>query len=71
MILALLGGSFDPFHRGHLAMVRTVLQRGLADRVVVVPANRSPHKEPPYDQMMHRMTHSKSLQFLPVPMPNP
>jgi nicotinate-nucleotide adenylyltransferase len=47
MIRALLGGSFDPFHNGHLAMVEAVLDRGLADRVLVVPAHRSPHKESP------------------------
>ncbi|MFH1845789.1 MAG: nicotinate (nicotinamide) nucleotide adenylyltransferase [bacterium] len=41
---ALLGGSFDPFHNGHLAMVRYLLERGLADRVLVVPARQSPHK---------------------------
>jgi nicotinate-nucleotide adenylyltransferase len=46
MISAVLGGSFDPFHNGHLAMVQTVLARRLADRVLVVPARRSPHKPP-------------------------
>jgi nicotinate-nucleotide adenylyltransferase len=44
MILGVLGGSFDPFHAGHLAMAEAVLERGLATRLVVVPAARSPHK---------------------------
>ncbi len=46
MIRALLGGSFDPFHDGHLAMV-DALRGHLADLVVVMPACRSPHKDPP------------------------
>lgn len=44
MALAVLGGSFDPVHRGHVAMARFVLVRGLAKEVLVVPAARSPFK---------------------------
>ena len=45
MIRALLGGSFDPVHAGHLAMADHVLAKGLADVVHVVPAWLSPHKD--------------------------
>ncbi len=45
MIRALFGGSFDPVHNGHLAIVDHVLRRGLAERVVVVPTLLSPHKD--------------------------
>ena len=45
MIRGLLGGSFDPVHNGHLAMVDHVLAHGLVDHVVVVPARLSPHKD--------------------------
>lgn len=45
MIRALLGGSFDPVHRGHVAIVERILADGLADHVHVVPAARSPHKD--------------------------
>ncbi len=44
MIRALFGGSFDPIHAGHVALIRMLVDRGLADRVHVVPAWRSPHK---------------------------
>ena len=44
MIRALYGGSFDPVHAGHVALVRTLLERGLADLVHVVPARQSPFK---------------------------
>jgi nicotinate-nucleotide adenylyltransferase len=44
VILAVLGGSFDPVHVGHVAMAREALSRGLADRVLVIPNWHSPHK---------------------------
>lgn len=45
MIRALFGGSFDPFHEGHLGIVRLLLDRDLADVVHVTPAGRSPFKD--------------------------
>ena len=45
MTRALLGGSFDPVHAGHVAMAAHVLERGWADVVHVVPAWLSPHKD--------------------------
>lgn len=44
MVRALFGGSFDPVHDGHVALVNHVLQSGLAEVVHVVPAWRSPFK---------------------------
>ncbi len=55
MIRALFGGSFDPFHRGHLAIIETLLARGLAQAVVVVPAGRNPHKPAPDTPGAHRV----------------
>jgi len=45
MIRALFGGSFDPVHAGHVAVVDFLLARSLADLVHVVPAGQSPFKE--------------------------
>jgi nicotinate-nucleotide adenylyltransferase len=39
-----LGGTFDPVHRGHLAIARVALECGAADRVLFAPAARNPHK---------------------------
>lgn len=40
----IFGGSFDPVHRGHLFVADDVRASFSLDRVVFVPANRSPFK---------------------------
>jgi nicotinate-nucleotide adenylyltransferase len=72
MIRALLGGSFDPFHRGHAALVNTTLSRRLAAHVLVVPAFRSPHKPPPVVGGQHRYRMAQlALAGLPSVMVSP
>ena len=44
MRLAILGGSFNPMHLGHLFLADTVLSALHYDRVVFVPAYKSPFK---------------------------
>ena len=44
MKLAILGGSFNPIHIGHLFLAETVLAELHYDRVVLVPAFQSPFK---------------------------
>ncbi|MBR5134187.1 MAG: nicotinate-nucleotide adenylyltransferase, partial [Clostridia bacterium] len=44
MKIALFGGSFDPIHNGHLALVRTVADQLGLDRVLLMPTGRPPHK---------------------------
>ena len=44
MRLAIFGGSFDPIHLGHLFLAKTVLSDLHYDRIVMVPAYRSPFK---------------------------
>lgn len=39
------GGSFNPVHRGHVAIVQHVLSAGICDSVVLVPAGQSPFKK--------------------------
>ncbi len=45
MRIAVLGGSFDPIHAGHLQMAKEVLKRKLADQVWFMPARQNPLKE--------------------------
>lgn len=45
MTLAMLGGSFNPVHNGHLALAKAVQEQLGYDRIVLVPANISPGKD--------------------------
>ena len=45
MKIALYLGSFNPFHNGHLKVVKTALEDFGMDRVVIVPAMQNPWKE--------------------------
>ncbi len=42
--IALFGGTFDPIHVGHIAVTRCAAGRILAEKVVFIPARRSPLK---------------------------
>ncbi len=55
MNIGLFGGTFDPIHRGHLALARAARERCNLSRVVFVPANAPPHKEhQPLSAFAHR-----------------
>jgi nicotinate-nucleotide adenylyltransferase len=43
--VGVFGGSFDPVHVGHLAIANTALEELGLDRVLFVPARRSPLKQ--------------------------
>lgn len=45
MRIAILGGTFDPIHNGHLAAARSVASAFCTDEVHFVPAYSAPHKQ--------------------------
>jgi len=45
--LAILGGSFNPIHMGHLHLADSALEAFHFDQLLLVPANISPFKVPP------------------------
>lgn len=45
MKTCLFGGSFDPIHAGHLAIAAAAQEQADLQRVVFLPANRSPFKQ--------------------------
>lgn len=45
MNIGICGGSFDPFHRGHLEPVLAVRERVRWDRVLYIPAHVQPFKQ--------------------------
>jgi len=43
--IILFGGTFDPIHRGHIQAAQSAMEYLGAERVVFIPAGRSPHKK--------------------------
>ena len=55
MNIGLFGGTFDPVHRGHLALARTALEQYKLHRIHFVAANIPPHKQrQPLSPFIHR-----------------
>jgi nicotinate-nucleotide adenylyltransferase len=55
MNIGLFGGTFDPIHRGHLALAQAARERFQLGRVYFVPANVPPHKQRhPLSPYFHR-----------------
>lgn len=55
MNIGLFGGSFDPIHRGHLALAQAAASRYSLRQVLFVPANVPPHKQKqPLTTFIHR-----------------
>ena len=56
MNLALFGGTFDPIHRGHIAVAKSATERFELGRVLFVPAEFPPHKQKQtFASFAHRM----------------
>jgi|SRR5208283_767451 len=55
MNIGLFGGTFDPIHRGHLALARAACERCKLGKILFVPANIPPHKQSqPLSAFTHR-----------------
>ena len=55
MNIGFFGGSFDPIHRGHLALAQAAASRHSLRQVLFVPANIPPHKQKqPLTAFIHR-----------------
>jgi nicotinate-nucleotide adenylyltransferase len=71
MNVGLFGGTFDPVHRGHLALARAASERYQLNRILFVPANVPPHKQrQPLSAFPHRyamiaLATSQAKDFVP------
>jgi nicotinate-nucleotide adenylyltransferase len=55
MNIGLFGGTFDPVHRGHLALALAALDHHKLNQIYFVPANIPPHKQrQPLSPFIHR-----------------
>jgi len=71
MNIGLFGGTFDPVHRGHLALARAAREQCKLSRVLFVPANVPPHKQSqpllvfPHRYAMIALATAQEKDFLP------
>jgi nicotinate-nucleotide adenylyltransferase len=71
MNIGLFGGTFDPIHRGHLALARAATERFKLSRILFVPANVPPHKQSqPLSAFPHRyamtvLATAQEKEFMP------
>lgn len=43
--VAIFGGSFDPFHKGHRNIIEALIQLNTFDEIIVMPLGLAPHKD--------------------------
>jgi nicotinate-nucleotide adenylyltransferase len=57
MNIGFFGGTFDPIHKGHLALARAAASRYSLRQILFVTANKPPHKQKhPLSPFVHRYT---------------
>lgn len=44
--IGIMGGTFNPVHKGHLALARAAKKEFALDQVIFIPSGNPPHKEP-------------------------
>ena len=45
MKIGIFGGTFNPIHKGHLALINRMIERLALDRLILMPAAVPPHKD--------------------------
>ena len=71
MNIGLFGGTFDPIHKGHIALARAARERCALGRIYFVPAHIPPHKkQQPMTAYVHRyamvtLATREDKEFLP------
>lgn len=71
MNIGILGGTFDPIHRGHTALARAASEKFELGKIYFIPANVPPHKQKrPLTPYAHRyamtvLATAESKKFLP------
>jgi len=54
--IGILGGTFDPIHKGHIETAKQVLNQYKLDKILVIPAHKPPHKSGTIASTIHRVS---------------
>lgn len=67
MKIGLFGGSFNPIHKGHIHLAKSVKDTLNLDRIILIPSKKSPHKSnDEYVSNEHRFNMCKlAIQDIP------
>jgi nicotinate-nucleotide adenylyltransferase len=65
--LAILGGTFNPVHRGHLLMAEAALKQVDLDQVIWVPTYNPPYRSPSELATFHHRVEMVKLAIAPYP----
>tara|TARA_B100000029_G_scaffold68114_1_gene60597 strand:+ start:337 stop:999 length:663 start_codon:yes stop_codon:yes gene_type:complete len=65
--IAVLGGTFDPVHHGHLESARAIRDVLSVEEVRLIPSFQPPHRNPPESSAEHRLA---MLRAAMVDLPN-
>lgn len=47
-MIAILGGTFDPIHKGHLYIATQVANHFTCNKILLIPCHQSPHRPSPF-----------------------
>lgn len=53
--IAFFGGTFDPFHLGHLHVLNTYQKAAKPEQILIIPNHQNPLKSPPQASSRHRL----------------
>ena len=59
--IGLLGGSFDPAHKGHLAISKIAIKKIKLEKVYWIVSRKNPFKKKPHFSLLERMIRAKKL----------
>ncbi len=68
MRILIFGGSFDPPHRGHAALLLAAAKKIRPDKILIVPAHQAPLKEAPQASSKDRLTMARLGILDPLPL---
>ena len=60
-IIGLVGGTFDPAHKGHIAITKIAIKKFNLNKVLWIVTKKNPFKDNPYYSLSQRLKKAKEL----------